>query len=575
MTTSTKPPRSPAAAALSSARGAFLATAGFSGAINILMLSGSLFMLQVYDRVLASRSVPTLMALVILIVILYTFQGALEMLRSRIFARIGRSIDSRLSDCAFDAYLERGMPGGGKAQAHSPFRDIEQLRSFLSSGGPSALFDLPWMPLYAALLFGLHAWLGYIGLAGIVTLSILTVLTDRFSSEHQRQATLKSNEAAQLAEASRRNAEAVLPLGMAAHLLQRWRGVAQEAAVAQLSGSDVTSLFAALSRFARMSLQSLVLALGAYLVIAGEVTGGVMIASSILLGRALAPVELAIANWKGFIGARQSYRRLQNDLKAPLPAALVALPAPSQRMEVDKLTVTAEGVAEPILRDIGFSLAAGDGLGIIGPSGSGKSTLARALIGVWAPARGTIRLDGATLDQWTRLQAGRFLGYLPQQIELLAGTVAQNIARFDPGATSEEVLRAAQLAGVDDLVRRLPQGFDTQVGEGGQRLSAGQRQRIALARALFRDPFLVIMDEPNSNLDSAGDEALSRAVASVRARGGIVIVIAHRPSALAEVSVILTLGDGRAQAFSPKEEVLRQVLAHPAAAKPKITQAAE
>jgi PrtD family type I secretion system ABC transporter len=575
MTNQAQPPRSPAAAALSSARGAFLATAGFSGAINILMLSGSLFMLQVYDRVLASRSLPTLAALVILIVILYSFQSGLEMLRSRIFARIGRSVDSRLSGLAFAAYVERGASGGTKTPPHSPFRDIEQLRNFLSGGGPSALFDLPWMPLYVALLFGLHSWLGYIGLAGIVVLSTLTFLTDLFSREHQRRATLKFGEAAQLAEASRRNAEALLPLGMSGHLLERWRKVAQEAALAQMAGSDVTSLFASLSRFARMSLQSLVLALGAYLVIAGEATGGVMIASSILLGRALAPVELAISNWKGFVGARQSYRRLADDLQEPAMAGIVALPPPVQRLEVDKLTVTAEGLGEPILREVSFSLRAGDGLGVIGPSGSGKSTLARCLVGIWAPLRGTIRLDGATLEQWPRALSGRFLGYLPQQIELMAGTVAQNIARFDPGATSEEILRAAQLAGVDDLVRRLPQGFDTQVGEGGQRLSAGQRQRVALARALFRDPFLVVMDEPNANLDAEGDAALSRAIASIRGRGGIAIVIAHRPSALAEVSLVLTMGEGRVQAFGPKEEVLRQVLAPQASARPHVVKAAE
>ncbi|WP_374382348.1 type I secretion system permease/ATPase [Dongia sp.] len=572
MTVNQKPPRSPAAAALASARGAFLATAGFSGAINILMLSGSIFMLQVYDRVLASRSVPTLAALVVMIVLVYAFLGGLEMLRSRIFTRIGRSVDAKLADCAFDAYLERGAPGGAKTSPHSPFRDIEQLRGFLAGGGPSALFDLPWMPLYVFLLFGLHPWLGYIGLAGIVTLSSLTFFTDRFSVDHQRRASQKSGEATILAEASRRNAESILPLGMAGHLLDRWRKVAQEAALEQLASSDITSFFSSLSRFARMSLQSLVLALGAYLVISGESTGGVMIASSILLGRALAPVELAISNWKGFIGARQSYRRLQDELKAPTPSSMVFLPTPSQRLEIDKLTVAAEGLAEPILRDVGFALKAGDALGIIGPSGSGKSTLARALIGMWTPARGTVRLDGATLDQWTRVQAGRFLGYLPQQIELMAGTVAQNIARFDPTASSDEILRAAQLAGVDDLVRRLPQGFDTQVGEGGQRLSAGQRQRIALARALFRDPFLVVMDEPNSNLDVIGDEALGRAIASVRDRGGIVIVIAHRPSALAEVGLILALADGRAQAFGPKDEVLRQVLVQQ---KPKVVQAAE
>lgn len=577
MTRKQTPPRSPAAAALSSARGALLATAGFSGAINILMLSGSLFMLQVYDRVLASHSIPTLLALVVLIVILYLFQGALEMLRSRIFARIGRMVDGRLGDLAFESHLERGLPRAGALPGASSFRDIEQLRAFLGGGGPSALFDLPWMPLYVALLFGLHPALGLIGVAGILVLSTLTFLTDRFSAGHQRVANAKTNEASAMAEAARRNAEAILPLGMADHVLKRWRVVAQESARAQLAGSDVTALFASASRFARMALQSLVLALGAYLVIQGETSGGAMIASSILLGRALAPVELAIANWKGFIGARQSYGRLSADLKHPVPASMVALPAPARRLDVEKLTVGVDGLPEPILRDVAFSLSAGDALGVIGPSGGGKSTLARALTGLWVAQRGCIRLDGATLDQWSRTQAGKFLGYLPQQVELLAGTVAQNIARFDPTATSEEILRAAQMAAVDDLVRRLPQGFDTEVGEGGQRLSAGQRQRIALARALFRDPFLVVMDEPNSNLDSAGDLALSQAIAQIRARGGIAVVVAHRPSALAEVSLILTLGEGRMQAFGPKDEVLRQVLA-PAPAqtgtKPKIVHGA-
>ena len=577
MTRKQTPPRSPAAAALSSARGALVATAGFSGAINILMLSGSLFMLQVYDRVLASHSIPTLLALVVLIVILYLFQSVLEMLRSRIFARIGRMVDGRLGDLAFESHLERGLPRAGATPGASSFRDIDQLRAFLGSGGPSALFDLPWMPLYVALLFGLHSSLGLIGVAGIVVLSALTFLTDRFSAAHQRVANAKTNEASAMAEAARRNAEAILPLGMAEHILKRWRIVAQDSARAQLAGSDVTALFASASRFARMALQSLVLALGAYLVIRGETSGGAMIASSILLGRALAPVELAISNWKGFIGARQSYGRLSADLKQPAAASMVALPAPTRRLDVEKLSVGVEGLPEPILREVSFSLSAGDALGVIGPSGGGKSTLARALTGLWSAQRGCIRLDGATLDQWSRAQAGKFLGYLPQQVELLAGTVAQNIARFDPTATSEEIQRAAQMAGVDDLVRRLPQGFDTEVGESGQRLSAGQRQRIALARALFRDPFLVVMDEPNSNLDSAGDIALSQAIAQVRGRGGIAVVVAHRPSALAEVSLILTLGEGKMQAFGPKDEVLRQVLAPPqgpTAAKPKIVHTA-
>jgi PrtD family type I secretion system ABC transporter len=375
----------------------------------------------------------------------------------------------------------------------------------------------------------------------------------------------------------RRNAETVLPLGMATGLQQVWDAANREAGRAQLKGSDVAGLFGTLSRIARMALQSMVLALGAYLVIAGEATGGVMIAASIMLGRALAPVELAIAHWKGFVGARQGFHRLRAALVCPTARSeRVTLPAPRQTLSVEHVSVGPAGARQAIVRDVAFELKAGDALGIIGPSGSGKSTLARALVGLWSPQRGSIRLDGSVLDQWSREEAGRFLGYLPQAIELFSGTIAQNIARFDPAPGSDEVLKAAAAAGVDTLVRRMPDGFETQVGEAGQLISAGQRQRIALARALFRDPFLVVLDEPNSNLDADGEAALTEAIMGVRRRGGIAVVIAHRPSALAAANLVLMMADGQAQAFGPKDQVLRKVLAHPVApAAVRLREAAE
>jgi PrtD family type I secretion system ABC transporter len=529
-------------AALIAAKPTLVATAVFSGAINLLMLGGPLFMLQVYDRVIPSRSVPTLQALVLLILGIYGFQALLERLRSRLFARVGQQIDTRLSPLVFAANIRRGL--AGQSAQGAPFRDLEQLRNFLAGGGPAALFDLPWMPLYLLFLFLLHPLLGLFGVAGAATLGALAWLTERGARSLQSDLSSLSAEAGSLAEAARRNAEAVAAMGMTDALSRTWG--------AKNDGSDVIGRYGGWTRFVRLALQSLVLAVGAGLVIAGAASGGVMIAASILLGRALAPVELAITHWRGLVGARQAFRRLQAVLAEPGLTAIpgVALPAPN-----------ATGQPAPYVRGVNFDLQKGDALGIIGPSGSGKSTLARALVGAWPLAGGSMRLDGSTLDQWSSQEAGRFIGYLPQTVELFAGTVAQNIARFDPTPRMEDILQAAAEAGVDALVRTMPDGFDTQVGDGGGLLSAGQRQRIALARALYRAPFLLVLDEPNSALDAVGEAALTEAILSVRRRDGVAIIIAHRPSALQACNKVLVLAEGQQRGFGPRDEVLKSVLA--------------
>ena len=548
--------RSDLRGALLSYRGAFIAVAGFSGIINVLMLSGSLFMLQVYDRVLPSRSVPTLVALILLVAVLYAFQGVLDVLRARVLTRIGAGLDELLSRRVFNTVIRLPLRTGDGGQGLQPLRDLDQVSGFLAGGGPAALFDLPWMPLYLALCFAFHPWLGFAALAGALLLLTLTVLTDRLVRGPTRVMTGFSMQRNALAQSSVRNAEVLAAMGMGANLADRWGKAHASYREAQERASDLAGGFGALSRVLRMMLQSAVLAIGAYLVIFQEATPGIIIASSILTSRALAPIELATANWKGFLSAQQSWRRL-SDLFAALPVSQDALelPAPVAELAVETISVVPPGERRLLVQDVKFSLQAGTGVGIIGPSGSGKSSLARALVGVWPLARGKIRLDGAALEQWPADTLGRHIGYLPQDVELFAGTAGQNIARFDADAQPGAIIAAAQAAGVHELILRLPEGYQTEIGEGGAALSAGQRQRIALARALYRDPFLVILDEPNSNLDAAGDQALTEAIQQIKQRGGIVVVVAHRPSALAALDFLLVLGGGQQQAFGPKSEV--------------------
>jgi ATP-binding cassette subfamily C protein len=444
-------------------------------------------------------------------------------------------------------------------------RDLDTVRAFLGNGGPTALFDLPWLPLYVAVCYLFHPWIGIAALVGAVVLVGLAVLGEVLVRAPGREAIGLLSKRTALAESSRRNAEAIRSMGMGRRVATLWSSLNNDLRKLQQQAADTTCGLGALSRCARMVLQSAVLGLAGYLAIQQEATAGVMVASSVLVARALAPAELAIANWKNFVAARQSWLRLSALLgPSQSVAAPVDLPRPTASLSVEHVGIVPPGQRRFTVVDATFKLAAGSGLGIVGPSASGKSSLARALVGLWAPARGIIRLDDAAFDQWSAEALGAHIGYMPQDLQLFEGTVAENISRFDRQVDSGAVTAAARAAGLHELILHLPEGYQTQVGggggDGGAALSAGQRQRIALARALYRDPFLVVLDEPNSNLDPAGEHALTRAIEGVRARGGIVIVIAHRVNALAAVDTILVMDGGQVIEFGARATVLRKLL---------------
>ena len=552
--------RSELAKALLVCRNAFIAVAGLSGLLNILMLTGSFFMLLVYDTVLPSHSLPTLVGLLVLVAVLYGFQGILDLIRSRMLVQIAAVLDISLTHRVYDAIARMPLRTRAVGDGLMPLRDLDAVRNFLGGLGPTAFCDLPWMVIYIAVCFLFHPLIGFAALAGAVILISLALLTEHLTREPIRASTGLASQRNALAETTRRNAEAVQALGMRGRLEQTWDRTNTEFLKSQQRASDVAGGLNVTTKTFRMLLQSVVLAIGAYLVIEQKATGGVIIASSILSARALAPVELAIGHWRGFVAARQSWKRLSDLFGALTPeTAPTPLPSPKTSLKVEQLSVAPPGSRRIVLEDTSFDLMAGDALGVIGPSASGKSTLGRALVGVWRPFRGKVRLDGAALEQWDSDELGAHLGYLPQDVELMSGTVAQNIARFETDPSAEAVIAAAKAAHVHDLVLRLPDGYETAVGQNGAELSAGQRQRIALARALYREPFLVVLDEPNSNLDVEGEQALGAAIAGARARGGIVVVIAHRPSVLAAVNVMLILGEGRVQAFGPKDQVMAKL----------------
>jgi ATP-binding cassette subfamily C protein len=557
--------RSELSVALAACRSAFIASAVFSGMSNILMLTGAIFMLEIYDRVLPSHSVPTLVALIIIATALYGALGILDLIRSRILGRVGAGLDDAISDRVYDAFVGLPLKAGNRGNAVQSLRHLDSLRAFLSGMGPIAMFDLPWIPLYLAVCFAFHTMIGLTALVGAIILCALTVLTEIYTRDSSKQAVGLGVSRNNLAETSRRNAEALVAMGMTRRLASRWRETNRKFIATQQKASDVASGFASTSKVLRMVLQSAVLAVGAYLVINQQATAGIIIAGSILSARALAPVDLAIANWKGFVAARQSWQALNQLLTLfPVQTERMALEPPEKSLSVDFAAVAPPGIQRLAANNIKFVLNAGDGLGIIGPSGSGKSSLARLLVGVWQPARGKVCLDGASLDQWSPEALGSHVGYLPQDVELLTGNIAENIARFQPNASSHTIIAAAKAAGVHELIVSMPEGYTTQIGEQGTALSAGQAQRIALARALYGDPFLVVLDEPNSNLDAEGDEALTRAILGIKERKGIVVVIAHRPSAISGLNFILAMNQGQQIEFGPKEEVLAKVIKRPA-----------
>ena len=528
--------------------------------INILMLTGPLFMLQIYDRVLTSHSVPTLLAFSVLVVTLYSFLGVLEFIRQRVLTRIGHRFDEEAGPTAFETYIEAPLIAGPRGEVVQPIRDIDQVRQFFSGPAITALFDMPWMPVYLTLIFIFHPVLGLVSLGGALFLFVIALATDFSTRKALAEANKMTGKRMTFAEAGRRNAEVVRGMGMRGALSKVWGDVNDGYVRAYSNAVDRTAGYSVVTKVFRLFLQSAILAVGAWLAILNEITPGTMIAASIIMTRALQPIEQAVTNWRGLIQSRQAFRRLKQTLTILPDAARTRLEPPRERVTIENLAVVPPGAQRPTVANVGFELKAGSALGVIGPSGSGKSTLARALVGVWPPARGSVRLDGAPFDQWREDDIGRYIGYLPQDVELFAGTVADNISRFDPDRTSEAVIAASRLAGLHDLVVRLPEGYDTEVGEGAAVLSAGQRQRLALARALYRDPFLIVLDEPNSNLDGDGEAALTHAIRAVKERGGIVVIVAHRAGAVVAVDRLLVIEEGQQTAIGPRDEILAKIM---------------
>lgn len=549
-------------AALRGLRGSFAWVALFSAGVNILMLTGPLFMLQVYDRVLSSGSVPTLIGLFAIVVVLFAFLGFYDYLRVRLMSRAGYRLDNELGDHGFRHWMATGLTAN---PAHRrPLNDLAVIRGFLSSPAMLGLFDIPWVPFYLLVVFIVHPWLGVLTLFGALVVTGIALLGQRLTDTSYRQAMGMDAAESFFVEQSYRNAEAVLALGMGGRVLNRWRRMHDEGLSLGQSGGDRSEELAAISKAFRMLMQSAMLALGAYLAIGQQISAGMIVATSIIGGRALAPIDQVIGQWRSVVRAREAHKRLTEVLAGPgMQPPPVALPAPEGNLAVRNLTKIAPGQQSrgerpPILTDVSFALSPGDALGVIGPSASGKSTLARLLVGAWTPDAGEVRLDGATPDQWDRDLLGRHIGYLPQDLELLAGTIRDNISRFDPEAADDAVIAAAKLAGVHEMVLALPKGYGTELGHGVQPLSGGQIQRIGLARALYGNPRLIILDEPNSNLDATGDEALSRAIQAMREAGSVLVVMAHRPSAIAAVNKLLVLQNGQVVQFGDRDAVLAQ-----------------
>ncbi|MCC5611738.1 type I secretion system permease/ATPase [Nostoc sp. CHAB 5834] len=547
-------------AAISGRRGVAFTLFTMSAALNVLMLSGAIFMLLVYDEVLPSRSTPSLIGLVVLVIIAYFFQAVIEHLRNQVTNQCGAIFQHSLSDRVFGIAQSSKRSGKERRDTPQPSRDLDQLGKFLSGPGPMAILDLPWVLLFIGILFAFHVLLGVVSLIGAVVLILLTILTDRMTTSQVDVVTRIGAERNSYIETCRRNAELLHAMGMKRWSTRKWGELTDSYILANDDVSGRLSAMRAFTKTFRMLLQSLILACGAWLVINDRATGGVIIASTILSSRALAPIELAVGNWRGFITARQAWNRLAECLQSEgIIESRTVLPAPANELTIENLAAIAPGSQYVLFRDVNFRLTAGDALAIVGASGSGKSSLASTIVGIISPARGAVRLDSASLDQWDADALGQHIGFLPQDIELFDGSIAQNIARFDPTAESPEIIESARDAGVHELIVRLPEGYDTVIGPHGRSLSAGQRQRIALARALFRQPFLIVLDEPNSNLDAVGDSALNDAIASARSRGAIIIVVAHRPSALVNIDKLLWLDQGVVRAFGKKEDVLQKI----------------
>ncbi|MEZ5822374.1 MAG: type I secretion system permease/ATPase [Bradyrhizobium sp.] len=556
----------------------------FSGVVNVMMLSGSIYMLQVYDRVIPSRNVATLLGLSLMVLCAYLIQGYFDALRSRMLCRVATLFDAGLQEQIHTALATLPLRGAKPMLMQQPLRDLDQIRVFMSGMGPTAFLDMPWIPIFLIALFLFHPLIGFTALAGTIAIVGMTLLSERLSRGAAKAAMDLSAQRQVLADATQRNAEVIKALGMLDRFTARWSRANERYLQENIRASDVAANLGSAAKVLRYLLQSGMLGLGAYLVVIDKASGGVMIASSIMMGRALAPVEVALSTWKQLVAARQGVKRLREICKATAPPAAppVELPRPSRELSVQNLSVVAPGADRTIVTNVSFALSAGMGLALLGASASGKTSLSKALVGIWPTHSGVVRLDGGALDQWRNGDLGRYVGYLPQDVALFDGTVAENICRFDENATSDAILKAARIAGVHDMILRLPDGYATRIGAGGMSLSAGQRQRVGLARAVFGDPFLVVLDEPNANLDAEGEQALTRAIQTMRAAKSIVIVISHRTSALAALDMALVLYEGKAIAFGRRDEVFarvnnanRELAARQAAPAPKVVRPTE
>lgn len=546
-------------------RGNVIAVIMFSFFLNLLVFVGPLYMLQVYDRVLASRSTVTLLVLTGLAVFLLTVYGALEIVRSRILVRTGILFDNLLSldivRTAFRGYVRR--PGTIYGQAP---RDVDALREFITGAGVIAFCDAPWVPIFIIVCFMMHLWIGVVALVGALIILALAIMNEVATRKSLSEASGAAIAANQYVQSSMRNAETVHALGMSRGILSRWSELHLDTLALQASASDRAGAIMGSFKAVRMALQVAILGVGAYLVIAGQLTAGSLVAASIIMGRALAPVEAAVGQWKQFINARSAYGRLKDLLsQVPPDASRMALPRPEGKLVLDRVVVTPPAATKPTVRGVSLDIAPGEAIAIVGPSGAGKSSLARALVGVWLPISGTIRIDGADIAHWDPEQLGPHLGYLPQEVELFTGTIAENIARFgeiDP----QKVIAAAMLAGAHDMIQSLPGGYDGWVGDAGRSLSGGQRQRVALARALYGTPRILILDEPNASLDNEGEKALQDAIVAVKKLGMTVIVISHRTALLSVVDKVAIMADGIVVRFdAPNVVFAAQMQARPGA----------
>ncbi|MDR4515356.1 type I secretion system permease/ATPase [Nitrosomonas sp.] len=543
---------------LASFKKAFYTIGVFSAVINALMLMPAIYMLQLYDSVLTSRNEMTLLMLTLIVIGAYIFLGALEYVRSFVLIRVGAKLDMKLNKRVYTAAFEQSLKQGG-GNAGQALKDLTSIRQFMTGNALFAFFDAPWFPIYIFVIFMFHPWLGIFALCGTTVLIILAYINEKISRKPLDEANTMAVASTNLASNNLRNAEVIEAMGMLPNLQARWDQLHSRFLNLQADASEKSGVVSAISKSTTVALQSLMLGLGALLVLENQISPGMMIAASILMGRAIAPVQLLISVWKQFGSTRSAYDRLTKLLELnPARKPGMTLPKPTGAITVENVTTAPPGSRVPVIKSLSLSVSAGEVLGIIGSSGSGKSTLARLLVGVWPAAAGKVRLDGADVYQWSKEELGPNIGYLPQDIELFSGTVSENIARFSE-VDPEKVIMAAQRAGVHQMILNMPEGYDTKLGDGGAGLAGGQKQRLGLARAMYDDPALIVLDEPNSNLDDVGEQALLSALIDLRKRGKTIVLITHRTSIISVTDKLLLLHEGMAKLFGPTKRVLEEL----------------